>query len=681
MVRLTCPGRWTRGDLSVKARQLVTKGGIAVRLNGINVSGSSKLNDPLGVGRAFPLAEAETHARRLVACGFSVVRLLVPWEAVEPEQNAYDQDYLTYLDHLIGILKEHEIAVIIDPHQDVWSRFTGGSGAPYWTLLAAGFNPKHFRKTFSGLVMASLVGTSESECGTGPSDAEIADAAPLCWSTNHDMLACATMFTLFFGGRIFAPLRLVEGINIQDFLQKHFLDAIAAVLSKVGHHQNILGADTMNEPGAGFLGRPDLDKWQALGGGTRGHGIKLTPFQGMAIGNGAGGPGMKTTWHSGPVSVGQAIETVNPTHDRCWQENVRCVWEQHGVYTVAAQNAKFVLVKPAYFTCDPRTGRALNIQDQCVIPFWEAFATMTRNILGPTALVFRSPMVFASGRPPTPPTRSEGLIHREPWSEYDVHSPHYYEPLSLYGGPYLSCLTIRGQDPGPSSTPTPPIICVGNNTKAIRTELEWIAGSNPGPMFIGETGVSMRTRSLVSWLLHQAPDWTPGSRDYRARERCFERLMRAVESSDGVCGHALWCYTPNAGGPASYIGDGWNRECLSLFSGRMDQGSLFAGGQALGPAIRPYPVRTRAHILESCFNAIDPRRPYILRLTHGGNAYTCTEVFMPWYHYGTENVSIHVSSGHVVQHPHGQSLLWYHPPGTACLNMQRPVHKDRCTMQ
>jgi len=64
-----------------------------------------------------------------VAWGFTFVRLLVTWEAVEHKgPGDYDEKYLSYLDKVVGIMNEYGISVFIDPHQDVWSRWTGGDG-------------------------------------------------------------------------------------------------------------------------------------------------------------------------------------------------------------------------------------------------------------------------------------------------------------------------------------------------------------------------------------------------------------------------------------------------------------------------------------------------------------------------------------------------------------------------
>lgn len=46
----------------------------------------------------------------------------------------YDFNYFEYLMQVIMKAQDYDLKMSIDPHQDVWSRFTGGSGAPKWTL-------------------------------------------------------------------------------------------------------------------------------------------------------------------------------------------------------------------------------------------------------------------------------------------------------------------------------------------------------------------------------------------------------------------------------------------------------------------------------------------------------------------------------------------------------------------
>jgi hypothetical protein len=42
----------------------------------------------------------------------------------------YDEDYISYLIELLQLMVVYDIKCFIDPHQDCWSRFSGGSGAP-----------------------------------------------------------------------------------------------------------------------------------------------------------------------------------------------------------------------------------------------------------------------------------------------------------------------------------------------------------------------------------------------------------------------------------------------------------------------------------------------------------------------------------------------------------------------
>ena len=117
--------------------------GRVIRFRGVNLPAKLPLNlDPISfVDNPFPLKEAPEHFHRLSNFGFNVVRLTVTWEAVMHKgPGIIDDSYLTYFRNLVDVAHNYGIYVIVDPHQDVWSRFTGGDGAPLWTLSVCGFN-------------------------------------------------------------------------------------------------------------------------------------------------------------------------------------------------------------------------------------------------------------------------------------------------------------------------------------------------------------------------------------------------------------------------------------------------------------------------------------------------------------------------------------------------------------
>lgn len=97
---------------------------------------------------------------------------------------------------------DHKLYVLMDPHQDVWSRYSGGSGAPFWTFVAAGMDPRNFQPS-----EAAIVHNLSSDPVSFPR---------MIWATNYDRMAAATMFTLFFAGAYFAPKARINGQNVQD---------------------------------------------------------------------------------------------------------------------------------------------------------------------------------------------------------------------------------------------------------------------------------------------------------------------------------------------------------------------------------------------------------------------------------------------------------------------------------
>ena len=121
---------------------------------------------------------------------------------------------------------------MIEWTKDVWSRWTGGSGAPAWTLEAAGFDL-----------------TTIEAAGAALTHQHYGDPLPkMIWGTNNWRIATATMFSLFFAGNDYAPRTKVGGVPIQDYLQDHFIAMASKVAETLKDERNVVGFDTLNEP-------------------------------------------------------------------------------------------------------------------------------------------------------------------------------------------------------------------------------------------------------------------------------------------------------------------------------------------------------------------------------------------------------------------------------------------------
>lgn len=322
-----------------------------VLFRGVNVGGSSKVpRTPDGatwrgvdfegarsvsfVGRPFPLAEADRHLSRLRAFGFDLVRLVVPWEAIAhagPE--TFDEAYLDYVRALVAKARTHGILVFVDPHQDVWSRFSGGDGAPLWTFEWAGLRPERF-------VAAQAVWLDDVD-----------------WPQNALGVPSATMWTLFLAGDRFCP----ELRGVQGRLQEHRLRALCALAERLRDLDNVLGYDTGNEPSVGYLGQT-ADALLHGEGFTRGG---PRPFSALDLLAAADGLRVET-------ATGRVLD---PQGVSIWKDG--CPWRRLGVWDVDAAGRP-VLLAPDYFRV--RDGVPFDVWRDALLPYVRRFRAAVRRV-------------------------------------------------------------------------------------------------------------------------------------------------------------------------------------------------------------------------------------------------------------------------------------------------------------
>ncbi len=145
-------------------------------------------------------------AARMRAFGFDLLRLPISWSALEPTPGHYERDYLARIAAVVRLCRREGILVLIDFHQDAFSKEIGQDGAPRW-------------------ILDLLLGPGTYPYLGGPLD-----------DLTARRFAPATLdaFRQFFA-------------NTQD-VQDRFAAAAVAVAKRFRRERGVLGYEIMNEP-------------------------------------------------------------------------------------------------------------------------------------------------------------------------------------------------------------------------------------------------------------------------------------------------------------------------------------------------------------------------------------------------------------------------------------------------
>ncbi|MPZ72241.1 MAG: cellulase family glycosylhydrolase [Nitriliruptorales bacterium] len=582
----------TTPNVRIVGRRFVDGHGRTLSLRGVNAGGSSKVptrpdgrthvthgfydhRDVSFVGRPFPLDETDEHFARLARWGLTFVRLLTTWEAVEHDgPGHYDHDYLGYLRAVVESAATHGINVFIDPHQDVWSRWTGGDGAPGWSLDAVGID-------LTGL---AATGAAVSHQTTG-------EPFPrMIWPTNHTKLGAATMFTLFFAGNDLLPSTTIAGDGAQDILQESYIAAMTEVARTVADLPNVVGYDTMNEPGCGWIDVEDLGEHA----GRLRIGPSPTPLQSMVAASGR------------PVEVGvydlladqpHATTVLNPDGVRLWREGFQCPWLAEGVWEEEGPDG-VRLLRPHH--CAGR-----RFYDRYLVPFVRRYAERIRSVHAEAA-------IFVEGVPGAAPPALQGPAD----PDRIVHAGHWYDGLTLLTKHY---------DPGLAVDDRTHELVTGEDAvrRSVRAQMARLVSESEEllggvPTLVGEIGVPFDLDDGVAYQ----------SGDFSAQTAALRAYIDALDAN--LLSFTLWNYTADN---TNEHGDGWNGEDLSIFS--RDQGWFGegpdSGARALLGFCRPYPLATAGTPLALEFDAEARVLRYLF--TAAADVAAPTEIYVPAVQY------------------------------------------------
>lgn len=606
--------------LGMKGRWFVDESGRRVILRGVNLGGDCKVPWPDGgtehssdfsdhrtvsfIGRPFPLAEADEHLARLKHWGFNCLRLLTTWEAVEhtgPGQ--YDKAYLDYFEDIARRAGKFGLYVFVDFHQDVWSRMSGGDGAPGWTFEAVGLDFSKFHAAGAAHVMQHKYDYAKG----GRQDAY----PQMSWSSNYRLPANAIMWTLFFAGRDMTPDFKIDGRNVQDYLQDHYIGAMRAIAERVKDMPHVIGFDTLNEPGEGWIGEKltRREAGDSTGMADLRPGLAISPMDAMLAARGVPRkvPFIAMDRETRSMKVLRE-ETLNPNGVSIWTRD--CPFEAAGAYDSINRSDP---VNEQFFT--HRNGRKLSIEADYMNPFFAKVAAAIRAVRDDW-------MVFAEVSP-FRAFAGEGFAPGAP--ERTVNASHWYDIQTL-GSKRFRPKELRDNPDDPAAQD----IVAGKYTAQLAhiTKLGDTLGPEGAPTLIGEFGIPYDLDEGEAYAAWASGDRS--SKPWRAHELALRLMYEAMDRL--LISSTQWNYTAGNRNDAA-TGDNWNQEDLSIYSRDQSTGpnDPDSGGRAVKGFSRAYARRVQGEPKSAKFDAA--AGTFTLVFDADPRIDAPTEIYVPTIHF------------------------------------------------
>jgi len=615
-----------------------------------------------------------------------------------------DLEYVDYLEKLIDLLPQFGLKIFICAHQDVWSRFSGGSGAPAWTFEKAGLDIEAFKPTGAAYI-PPLSGDDQSQfSGAHPSTSNKREpVGAFVWPSGYQKAAAATMATLFWNGeRVAWTLQLpsfntkitqADQINIQEYMQASYIETFGRLMDRLGKYEAVIGFDLMNEPHRGYIGTNDWNNWCYETDLHIGHYPSLLQSLALASGFKQEIPFYVKSW---PFPTRRSHNSiVDPMGKSAWLSDKglgECIWRAHGAWQWDKQREQPVVLCEDFFTHDPRPGKGkkeIEWYRDCYAPFIQRLSErIGRTHKHLHCFVEPIPNEFF------PPWSNPGILAKLDQANRDelaeaslmqdyavktyidiprparfIYAPHFYDLNVLFSKIHGS-MSVDVQSLSRGGFILRSLFFgLEGLKKNYQRQISKLVGNGQVsfgsmPTVIGEVG--------IPWDINGGHALRTG--DYSKQEELLDALIEAMEQAQA--GFTLWNYNPDN---TTQKGDGWNQEDFSVMcddthardidnpaSSEKDLDKDFVkmhrGGRALSAIIRPYatkvagyPIHTRwdRNALLFDFNYVNP--PVEIReaaLNAAGKSVSApsdeamtTKVFVPLYHFDGLDIRVQVSDG------------------------------------
>ncbi|CAG8699606.1 86_t:CDS:2 [Acaulospora morrowiae] len=514
-------------------------------------------------------------------------------------------------------------------------------------------------------------------------------------------MASSTMFTLFWGGDVFAPNSLYDGVNIKEFLQEKYVNCYKHLASRIQHLEAVMGFELMNEPHPGYIGLSDFNRYDA--GATLVFGDSPSALQSFALGDGLTQE-IEVWIRSWPFPTRKhSTRLVNEEGVSAWIDG-ECIWKKHGVWDVDSKTGKPRVLNANYFKKHPKTGENVNFYKDFYLPFIRRYSEAIQSVKS-DYLSFVEPI------PNEPPPTWTSSDHHE----NIVYAPHWYDLESLFKKAFNGRIThdVQRLTRGPQHIVSATYFGISGAKKNYFGQVRNIVKNglkNAGekPCVIGECGIPMDINDRKAFE----------TGDYTHHINFLDAVLSAMEKN--LVNFTLWNYNPSND---NAHGDHWYGEDFSIFSPLpskpvvsensrmqkelsiktsmlkdqqntevcaectttsptspfnlnswefMDQENHYdpshhAGGRVLDAVLRPYAAKFPGIPQTMTFNL--ETKEFIFKFTNFPSSQPINsdfsnivapevEIFIPNYHYRKSGLDIRVSDGDWRYVRSGQTLYW-----------------------